>query len=105
MPQIGKLLMIPMAVKNYLPDLTGEMNSPFDKLIDSYIDNKIGIDSSFLTPALSKGLQENIRRLESDERMHLAGIGNQEVKDPLQKTRGDKIYWMDKKHDNAFEQE
>ncbi len=81
------------------------MNNQFDTLIDGYIGNKIGIDTGFLTEALSKGLQSNIRQLQQDGQLHAAGIGNNEVKDPLQKTRGDKIYWMDKKHDNIFEQE
>jgi SM-20-related protein len=37
--------------------------------------------------------------------MQSAGIGNELVKDTQQKMRGDKIYWMDKAHDNIFEQE
>ncbi|MEO5892406.1 MAG: 2OG-Fe(II) oxygenase [Ferruginibacter sp.] len=81
------------------------MNNQFDLLIDSYLENKIGIDTFFLNDALSKGLQQNIIRLQKDEMMTAAGIGNGEVKDAKQKMRGDKIYWMDKKHDNIFEQE
>lgn len=81
------------------------MNNPFDTLIDSYIANKIGIDNCFLTKELSDGLRANIVQLQQDDLMLLAGIGNKEVKDPRQKTRTDKIYWMDKKHDNVFEQE
>ena len=37
--------------------------------------------------------------------MTAAGIGNEEVKDANQKMRTDKIYWLDKKHDNLFENE
>ncbi|HEV7782089.1 MAG TPA: 2OG-Fe(II) oxygenase [Chitinophagaceae bacterium] len=81
------------------------MNNSFDKLIDSYIGTKIGIDSSFLTGELSRGLRENIVQLQRDDLMQPAGIGNKDIKDPLQKTRNDKIYWMDKKHTNVFEQE
>ena len=36
--------------------------------------------------------------------MTAAGIGNEATKDANQKMRGDKIYWMDKRHDNVFEQ-
>jgi SM-20-related protein len=81
------------------------MNNQFDELINSYINNKIGIDAGFLTEALSTGLQENIMQLQKDEMMTDAGIGNDEVKDHDQKMRGDKIYWMDKNHDNKYEQE
>ena len=81
------------------------MNNQFDLLIDSYLDNNIGIDAGFLNEELSKGLQQNILQLQRDEMMTEASIGNNEVKDPNQKMRSDKIYWMDKSHDNIYEQE
>jgi SM-20-related protein len=81
------------------------MINHFDLLIDSYNENNIGIDSNFLNENLSKGLQQNIRQLQEDNMMTLAGIGNDTIKDANQKMRGDKIYWMDKQHDNIFEQE
>ena len=80
------------------------MNQHFDLLIDSYLENKVGIDTQFLSEALSKGLQQNIHQLEKDGLMTAAGIGNEATKDANQKMRGDKIYWMDKRHDNVFEQ-
>jgi len=94
-----------MLLKGYLTCLTLTMNNPFDLLIDSYLDNHIGIDSRFLNEALSKGLQENIRQLQKDDMMNAAGIGNDDIKDGSQKMRSDKIYWLDKKHDNMYEQE
>jgi len=81
------------------------MTQYFDLLIESYLENNIGINTKFLSPALSKGLQQNILQLQRDEMMTNAGIGNETVKDVQQKMRGDKIYWMDKSHDNVFEQE
>jgi SM-20-related protein len=81
------------------------MTNPFDLLIDTYLDTKVGIDAGFLTQRLSNGLQENILQLQRDKMMTTAGIGNEEVKDVKQKMRGDKIYWMDKSHDNIYEQE
>jgi len=81
------------------------MNNPFDLLIDSYLDNKIGIDPCFLSKSLSDGLQQNIFQLQKDQLMTVAGIGNEAVKDQHQKMRGDKIYWMDKSHSNQYEQE
>jgi Rps23 Pro-64 3,4-dihydroxylase Tpa1-like proline 4-hydroxylase len=81
------------------------MDNQFDLLIDSYLENNIGIDASFLTDALSQGLQQNILQLQHDNLMVAAGIGNKKVKDANQKMRSDTIYWMDKSHDNIFEQE
>jgi SM-20-related protein len=81
------------------------MINPFDLLIDTYLDNNVGIDAAFMSESLSKGLQENILQLQKDDLMTAAGIGNLEVKDSNQKMRGDKIYWMDKSHDNIYEQE
>ncbi len=81
------------------------MNEQFDLLIDSYLNDKIGIAPNFLSAKLSAGLQQNILQLLEDEKMKPAGIGNNLVKDDHQKMRGDKIYWMDKSHDNIFEQE
>ena len=81
------------------------MNEQFDLLIDSYLSDHIGIAPSFLTKKLSAGLQQNIIQLQKDELMTAAGIGNQEIKDTKQQMRSDKIYWLDKKHDNKFENE
>ena len=77
----------------------------FDTLIDSYLSNKAGIDKNFLSDKLVKGLQQNISQLDSTNKMTQAGIGNAAVKDSNQKMRGDKIYWLDKTNNNAFEQE
>ena len=81
------------------------MINPFDLLIDSYLENNIGIDPRFLSEKLSAGLQQNILQLQRDDMLSVAGIGNDAVQDHNQKMRGDKIYWMDKSHDNIHEQE
>jgi SM-20-related protein len=81
------------------------MKTQFDILIDSYLENKVGIDTSFLGLDLSNGLEQNIKDLQHDDSMLPAGIGNNTLKDHKQKLRGDKIFWMDKSHDNKFEQE
>lgn len=81
------------------------MNNPYDTLIDSYLDNKVGIDTGFLSETLSNGLHQNILQLQQDELMTDAGIGNESIKDVHQIWRGDKIYWLDKKHDNTYEQD
>ena len=81
------------------------MHNPHDLLIDSFLENKIGIDTDFLSQALSDGLQENIKNLQKDNLMTNAGVGNETIMNTAQQMRSDKIYWMDKKHDNIFEQQ
>ncbi|MFM2049498.1 MAG: hypothetical protein RI955_2046 [Bacteroidota bacterium] len=75
----------------------------YDVLIDTFIDNEIGIDANFLSEQLSEGLQQNIIQLQQNDLMNEATIGNDVMKDEHQKVRSDKIYWMDKSHNNAFE--
>ena len=78
--------------------------NPFDLLIDTYLEFKTGLDPSFLSPSLSEGLQQTILQLQKDKLMTAAGIGNDDRKDPDQKIRSDKIYWLDKSHNNNYEQ-
>ncbi len=81
------------------------MKEQFEGLIQSYIEQQVGIDQHFLSEKLAIGLRENILQLQLEELMKPAGIGNQLIKDDQQQFRGDQIYWLDKSHDNAFEQE
>lgn len=81
------------------------MPHSFDILINSYLNDNIGIDTNFLNKELCQGLHTNILHLQQDGRMQSAGIGNSHIKDVQQQMRGDTIYWMDKNHDNVFEQE
>lgn len=81
------------------------MNNSFEILIGSFLANKVGIDEAFLSEKLSRGLQDNIRHLQEQEGLHPAGTGNDKAKDPHQKMRTDKIRWLDKSNNNAFEQE
>ncbi|MBL0359186.1 MAG: 2OG-Fe(II) oxygenase [Chitinophagaceae bacterium] len=81
------------------------MDNQFELLIDSYLNNNIGIDAGFLNKKLCDGLRQNILQLQKNDMMTAAGIGNHEIKDAGQQMRSDKIYWMDKSHDNIYEQE
>jgi SM-20-related protein len=81
------------------------MNEQFDLLIDSYLSGQVGIAPEFLTRELSAGLQQNIIQLQKENLMAAAGIGNKLVKDKDQQMRSDKIYWLDKNHNNSFENE
>lgn len=80
------------------------MNEQFDLLIDSYLNNNVGIAPEFLTNALSSGLRQNIMQLQKNGQMKAGGIGNAE-NDLNQKTRTDSICWLSKSSNNVFETE
>ncbi|RED22412.1 SM-20-related protein [Flavobacterium cutihirudinis] len=82
-----------------------EMVDSFEDLIASYIENKIGISERFMSDALADNLKQNLINLNAESLLLTAGIGNSE-KFALDGTiRKDVIYWLDKKHNNVFENE
>jgi len=81
------------------------MKEKFDFLIDDYILNKVGIDTNFLSAALTEGLSKNITQLMELNMMSPAHIGNNNSQRKATNIRSDMIYWMDKSHDNIFELE
>jgi len=81
------------------------MQQQFDLLINSFVDNNVGIATNFLSESLSNSLQQNIQQLQQQGQMKYAGIGNDAIADATQQMRGDKIYWMDKKNNNVHEDE
>ena len=81
------------------------MQEKFDFLIDDYILNKVGIDKNFLSATLTKGLSQNIVQLLANGQMSPARIGQNDEQHKATKIRSDMIYWMDKSHENVFEQE
>ncbi len=81
------------------------MDDSFEDLIASYIENKIGISERFMSDALADNLKQNLINLNNESLLLMAGIGNSE-KFALDGTiRKDVIYWLDKKHNNVFENE
>jgi SM-20-related protein len=81
------------------------MYSPFDKLIDTFIQNRTGFDSHFLSKRLADGLLQNIIELQHAGLLNAAGIGNKKENNIHQQIRGDKICWLDKSNHNSFEME
>jgi SM-20-related protein len=78
------------------------MKAQFEELVESFIDNKVGIDGNFLSAELAKDLQYTIRKLNNEGSMVPAGVGNDTIRQK-QTARSDKIYWMDKKSKNSGE--
>ena len=81
------------------------MEDGFEDLIASYIDNNIGISEHFLSIELSNNLKQNLFDLNAESLMLAAGIGNSENLSFNGTVRSDVIYWLDRKHNNAFENE
>jgi SM-20-related protein len=75
----------------------------FNELIDSFIDNKVGIADHFLSPALAADLKENLLALYRKKMLLAAGTGNDTRVVHNQLVRGDSIYWLDREHNNAHE--
>ena len=81
------------------------MQTIFDTLIDSYIDNKIGIAQDFIGETLSRHLTENLLSLVANEQFRNAGTGNGAVVEHDKLFRSDIIYWLDRKHNDVHENE
>jgi SM-20-related protein len=75
----------------------------FDCLIDSFIDTKVGMADGFLTLPLAAGMKANLFALYAEKQFLSAGIGNDATQQHDKRIRSDKIYWLDRSHDNPFE--
>jgi SM-20-related protein len=75
----------------------------FNDLIDSYIDNNVGIAQNFITPKLAAQLKQSLVRCYASNLFNFGGIGNNKNFKKDDAVRGDLIYWLDRKHGNACE--
>lgn len=75
----------------------------FNNLINSYLEGKVGVTQNFLNEILATHLKENLLKLYSENLLHTAGIGNNAklIKDGS--LRSDRIYWLDRKHNDLHE--
>ncbi|MCE6987601.1 2OG-Fe(II) oxygenase [Dyadobacter sp. CY323] len=79
------------------------MRTIFNTLIDSYIHNKVGIAENFLNETLAAQLKRNLSALFADDQFQSAGTGNEKIIVQDKLYRGDMIYWLDRKHNDPFE--
>ncbi len=79
------------------------MENSFETLIASYLENKVGISEHFLSNELANSLKQNLITLNHEHLLNTAGIGNSEKLSYDGAIRSDSIYWLDKKHNNEFE--
>lgn len=81
------------------------MEKEFEQLITSFINDKIGITNHFITDDLAQNIKQQILALISKNLLVAAGTGNNKEILHDATVRGDSIYWLDRKHDNEFENE
>lgn len=75
----------------------------FNTLVNSFIDNKVGIAENFLSQSLSLQLKANLQTLYASQQMQSAGTGGNTNVHYDQLFRSDIIYWLDRAHNNAHE--
>ncbi|GAB3914620.1 2OG-Fe(II) oxygenase family protein [Larkinella knui] len=81
------------------------MQTIFDTLITSFIDHKVGIADHFLSASLATHLKENLTTLHAQKQLRSAGTGNDALVVHDKQVRSDRIYWLDRSHNNGYENE
>lgn len=79
------------------------MQTTFDCLVDSFIAHKVGLSENFLSLSLATHLKANLIALYDNQQLKPAGIGNDMLPVQDRLIRGDKIYWLDRAHENRHE--
>lgn len=79
------------------------MEKIFNTLIDSFIKDKVGIADLFLNETLSGHLKNNLTRLYQGNQLLSAGTGNETIVVPDKLFRSDRIYWLDRSHNDPHE--
>ena len=81
------------------------MQTTFNDIVEDFISNKIGISANFLSIDLAKKLKGNLNDLLNHQKLKNAGIGNLVDFQNDKLIRNDSIYWLDRSHNNKFENE
>lgn len=79
------------------------METIFETVISTFLENRIGISNDFITNDLAFNLKSNLIRLYENEALKQAGIGNETKLAINKEIRRDKIHWLDKNHKDAHE--
>ncbi|GAB5527422.1 MAG: 2OG-Fe(II) oxygenase family protein [Roseivirga sp.] len=79
------------------------MDKRFDGLVDSYLENRVGLVAEFLGTSLSANLKANLLTLHLGQQLLAAKTGNNANVVQDSSMRGDLIYWLDRKHNDLHE--
>jgi SM-20-related protein len=81
------------------------MEKDFEILIASFIEDKVGIAEQFLSEPLANHLKENLLGLHKQKLLLAAATGNANKLVHNAAVRSDSIYWLDRKHEDKYENE
>ncbi len=81
------------------------MEKDFEILIASFIENNIGIAEHFLNEGLANNLKINLLALHKKKLLLAAATGNTDKRIYNSAVRSDAIYWLDRKHEDKYENE
>jgi SM-20-related protein len=102
------------AIKDYLTPvlaichrfyLSNPLEKIFNTLVSSFIDDEVGIAEHFLSTELAQHLKDNLNLLYKRKAMQHAGLGNEVNVDHDKLYRSDMIYWLDREHNDQYENE
>lgn len=79
------------------------MDNTFNRLINSFIETQVGLTEDFLSVSLAAHLKANLKALYAGNQLKSAGIGNDSVFLQDKLIRSDKIYWLDRAHNDVHE--
>jgi SM-20-related protein len=79
------------------------LDNTFNRLINSFIETQVGMTEDFLSVSLAAHLKANLKALYADNQLKAAGIGNDSVFLQDKLIRSDKIYWLDRAHNDVHE--
>ncbi len=79
------------------------MDEIFGSMIDGYLLNQIGISEELLSKSLCTHLSNNLQLLFKEDKLKEAKIGNNQDLVLNAKIRNDKIFWLDRSHNDTSE--
>jgi SM-20-related protein len=79
------------------------MEKVFEILIDGYLMDKVGISENFLSFTLADNLKANLVKLFDEKKLIAAKTGNGIETNLNTLIRSDKIFWLDRNHENIHE--
>lgn len=79
------------------------LQTTFEHLVDSFIENQVGLAEHFLSESLALHLKGNLLALYAAQRLVTAGVGNHQLLVQDRLLRSDKIFWLDPEKGNAHE--
>jgi SM-20-related protein len=79
------------------------LQQTFDALINTYIDDQVGIADNFLGSELAGHLADNLLSLYADDGLRTAGTGNSAEVLHDKSVRSDKICWLERQNNDPHE--